>query len=274
MRKESKQKRRTNPLLLVILLVLLGFLSWILFSTPTLQSHLGRGWKTLTRESRRILGVEKAEIPPEEKRIREEVILKKMEEANAQQDWRSFAPEYPRPKKLQPLEEKERLKVLRESPEFKELDKELKEYLKKSEDLFHPEPPIPSTKDAIEFTHLKDKGTEKVIERLLSSKERISLEKSLEENLLLGIRGPLATRKILERPNPPQVRVKVEAEIELALYVLPNGIVDRAIPSVKGDTELERIAIQYLKQWRFAPLPRDQPQVEQWGTIPIKFKLQ
>ena len=274
MRKESKEKRRTNPLLLAILLVLLGFLSWILFSTPTLQSHLGRGWKTLTRESRRILGVEKAEIPPEEKRIREEVILKKMEEANAQQDWRSFAPEYPRPKKLQPLEEKERLKVLRESPEFKELDKELKEYLKKSEDLFHPEPPIPSTKDAIDFTHLKDKGTEKVIERLLSSKERISLEKPLEENLLLGIRGPLATRKILERPNPPQVKVKVEAEIELALYVLPNGIVDRAIPSVKGDTELERIAIQYLKQWRFVPLPRDQPQVEQWGTIPIKFKLQ
>ena len=274
MRKESKEKRRTNPLLLAILLVLLGFLSWILFSTPTLQSHLGRGWKTLTRESRRILGVEKAEIPPEEKRIREEVILKKMGEANAQQDWRSFAPEYPRPKKLQPLEEKERMKVLRESPEFKELDKELKEYLKKSEDLFHPEPPIPSTKDAIDFTHLKDKGTEKVIERLLSSKERISLEKPIEENLLLGIRGPLATRKILERPNPPQVRVKVEAEIELALYVLPNGIVDRAIPSVKGDTELERIAIQYLKQWRFVPLPRDQPQVEQWGTIPIKFKLQ
>lgn len=274
MRKESKEKRRTHPLLLAILLVLLGFLSWILFSTSTLQSHLGRGWKTLTRESRRILGVEKAEIPPEEKRIREEVILKKMEEANAQQDWRSFAPEYPRPKKLQPLDEKERLKVLRESPEFKELDKELKEYLKKSEDLFHPEPPIPSTKDEIDFTHLKDKGTEKVIERLLSSKERISLEKPLEENLLLGIRGPLAIRKILERPNPPQVRVKVEAEIELTLYVLPNGIVDRAIPSVKGETELERIAIQYLKQWRFVPLPRDQPQVEQWGTIPIKFKLQ
>jgi len=56
--------------------------------------------------------------------------------------------------------------------------------------------------------------------------------------------------------------------------VLPSGIVDRAIPSVKGDAELERLAIQYLKQWRFAPLPKDQPQVEEWGMIPIKFKLQ
>jgi TonB family protein len=68
--------------------------------------------------------------------------------------------------------------------------------------------------------------------------------------------------------------VKVEAEIELTLWVLPSGAVDRVVPSVKGDTELERIAIQYLKQWRFAPLPKDQPQVEQWGTIPIKFRLQ
>ena len=88
------------------------------------------------------------------------------------------------------------------------------------------------------------------------------------------MKGSLSTRKILERPNLPQVKVKVEAEIELTLYVLPNGIVDRVIPSVKGDAELERVAIKYLKQWRFVPLPKDQPQVEQWGTIPIKFKLQ
>jgi TonB family protein len=66
----------------------------------------------------------------------------------------------------------------------------------------------------------------------------------------------------------------VEAEIELTIWVLPIGTVDRVIPSVKGDTELERIAIQYLKQWRFASLPKDQPQIEQWGTLPIKFKLQ
>jgi TonB family protein len=66
----------------------------------------------------------------------------------------------------------------------------------------------------------------------------------------------------------------MEVEIELTFWVSPNGIVDRVIPTIKGDTELERIAIQYLKQWRFAPLPKDQPQVEQWGVIPIKFRLQ
>ena len=247
----------------------------IFFFSPTIQSRIGRGWKTLTRESKRILGWEKGEIPPEEKRIREEVILKKMEEASANQDWRLLAPEYPRPKKLDPLTREERMKALKNSAEFNEMDKELKEYLKKKDDLlFNLEPPLPSLKDTTDFTQLKDKGAEKVVEKLLSQKERAFQEKPLEENLLLGIKGPLATRKILERPQPPQVKVKVEAEIEMTLYVLPSGIVDRVIPLVKGDAELERIAIQYLKEWRFVPLLKDQPQVEQWGTIPIKFKLQ
>jgi TonB family protein len=275
MKKSLKRAHRLTPLRIAFILVLLGILALIFFFSPTIPSRIGKGWKTLTRESKRILGWENGEIPPEEKRIREEVILKKMEEASAHQDWRPFAPEYPRPKKLDPLTGEERMKALRNSAEFKEMDKELKEYLKKKEDLlFNPELPIPSLKDATDFTHLKDRGAEKVVEKLLSSKEKAFQEKPLEENLLLGIKGPLAARKILERPRPPQVKVKVEAEIEMMLYVLPNGIVDRVIPSVKGDAELERIAIQYLKEWRFVPLPKDQPQVEQWGTIPIKFKLQ
>jgi TonB family protein len=275
MKKSLKRAHQLTPLRIAFILVFLGILALIFFFSPTIPSRIGKGWKTLTRESKRILGWENGEIPPEEKRIREEVILKKMEEASAHQDWRPFAPEYPRPKKLDPLTGEERMKALRNSAEFKEMDKELKEYLKKKEDLlFNPEPPIPSLKDATDFTHLKDRGAEKVVEKLLSSKEKAFKEKPLEENLLLGIKGPLAARKILERPRPPQVKVKVEAEIEMMLYVLPNGIVDRVIPSVKGDAELERIAIQYLKEWRFVPLPKDQPRVEQWGTIPIKFKLQ
>ena len=275
MKKSSPRDHRLTPLRIALIFVFLGVLALIFFFSPTIQYRIGRGWKTLTRESKRILGWEKGEIPPEEKRIREEVILKKMEEASANQDWRLLAPEYPRPKKLDPLTREERMKALKNSAEFNEMDKELKEYLKKKDDLlFSLEPPLPSLKDTTDFTQLKDKGAEKVVEKLLSQKERAFQEKPLEENLLLGIKGPLATRKILERPQPPQVKVKVEAEIEMTLYVLPSGIVDRVIPLVKGDAELERIAIQYLKEWRFVPLLKDQPQVEQWGTIPIKFKLQ
>jgi len=87
------------------------------------------------------------------------------------------------------------------------------------------------------------------------------------------MKGALVSRKILEKPPPPQAKLKVEVEIELMLWVLPNGTVDRVVPSVKGDAELERIAIQYLKQWRFSPLLKDQPQAIQSGTIPVRFKL-
>ena len=271
MRKSLKGKKSHRTILLITAaLILVGFSALAIFFSPAPKFW----WKTLTRESKRIWGWGNGEPPPEEKRIREEVILKKMEEASASQDWRAFTPEYPRPKKVESLPEKERMKAVQDSPEFKEMEKELKEYLKKNEELFDLEPPIPSIKEASDFTHLKDKGTEKVIEKLMAAKEKPPQEKPLEENFSLGIKGPIAFRKILERPQPPHVKVKVEAEIELTLWVLPNGMVDRVIPSVKGDAELERIAVQYLKQWRFVPLPREQPQVEQWGTIPIKFRLQ
>ena len=274
MKRELKRGRLFTILIGILSLVFVGFLCWIFFFTPSIQNRLEQGWRTLTRESKRILGWKRMEIPPEEKRIREEVILKKMEEASAEQDWRTLAPEYPRPPQLDSLPENERAKALSDSPGFKEMEKEVIEQLRKKEGLLNREPPLPSMKDPIDLTRLKDKAAEKVAEKLLSIKEKISQEKSLDENILLGIKGSLATRKILERPHPPTVKVKVESEVELALYVLPNGMVDRVIPTVKGDAELERVAIQYLKQWRFAPLPKDQPQVEQWGTIPIKFRLQ
>jgi TonB family protein len=273
--KKPKRSRRLTPFLLAVLIVLLGFLCWVYFFTPTLQPQIDWGWRTLTRESRRLLRWEKEEISPEEKQIREEVILKKMEEANASQDWRSFAPEYPRPQTIDPTaSDEEKMKALKNSPEFKEMEKALIEYLKEKEGLFSIDPPTPSLREATNLPRRKDKGTERVIESLLSKKERPPQAKPLEENLQLGMKGPLATRRIVERPPLPQVSVRVETEIELTFWVLPNGIVDRAIPSMKGDTELEQIAIQYLKQWRFAPLPKDGPQEEEWGVIPIKFKFQ
>ena len=270
------KKNRKRLLLFIggVFFTLVVCLACIFIFVPPLHIRLMDGWNALTHESKRILGWEGVEISPEEKRIREDVILKKMEEASAREDWRTLAREYPRTKKLESPNAEEKMKVLKSSSEFKEVDQELKEYLKKREALFYPEAPTPSLKDAADLASLKDKGADRVIERLLKSKEGNDQEKPLEENLRLGIKGSLVKRKILERPDLPQVKVKVEAEIELTLWVLPTGTVDRVVPSVKGDTELERIAIQYLKQWRFAPLAEDQPQVEQSGTIPIKFKLQ
>jgi TonB family protein len=270
MRRDGWRGRRLPLFLIAVALAAAGIFVSILVFKPLIQPWL----KTLTAESKRVLGLERKAVFPEEKRIREEVILKKMEEAGLQFDWRAIAPEYPKPRNLKGVPEKEKMKILKETPEFKEMDREVKEYARKKEDLFKADPPLPSAREGADFTQLSDKGTEKVIQKLLGSKEKISPERAVEENLRLGIKGPVASRRILERPSVPPLKVRIETEIELTFWVLPDGMVDRAIPSVKGDAELERMAIQYLKQWRFAPLSRDQPQVEQWGTLPIKFKIQ
>jgi TonB family protein len=252
------------------LLITVGILISDRVFMPLLQPWL----RALTTESRRLLGLEKKVVFPEEKRIREEVILKKMEEASLEFDWRAIAPEYPKPRNLGNVPEKEKMNILKETPEFKEMDREVKEYARKKEDSFKVDPPQPSAWETADFTHLKDKGTEKVIQALLGPKEKVQPERPSEENSRLGIKGPVSYRKVLERPSLPQVKVMVETEIELTFWVLPDGRVDRAIPSIKGDAELERMAIRYLKQWRFIALAKDQPQVEEWGTIPIKFKIQ
>jgi hypothetical protein len=258
-----------------ILFIIVWIAVLIIFEEPITKSILSYHWNRKIKEIRRILRLEKPEIPPEEKRIREELILKKMEEINENQDLRSFIPEYPRPPKIEATTEEERLNLLRNSKEFQEMKDEFNQYLNKQEEiLFEKEPPTPSSKDIIDLTNIRDRAAERIMDKLLTSKEKVHQDLPLEENINLGIKGPLASRKILYKPSLPKVNIKTEVEIEMMLFVTPSGIVDRVIPSIRGDSELERVAIQYLKQWRFAPLGKDQPQVEQWGTIPLKFKLQ
>jgi len=93
MEKGSVEGKGRRYLLVALFLVLIGIFSWIFIFSLDFQTQLRQGWRALTQESKRILGWEKGEIPAEEKRIREEVILKKMEEASIHQDWRSLAPE-------------------------------------------------------------------------------------------------------------------------------------------------------------------------------------
>jgi TonB family protein len=90
-------------------------------------------------------------------------------------------------------------------------------------------------------------------------------------NIQLGIRGPVSERRVVFQPPLPEVRLTAETEIELKFWVLPDGTVGRVIPLRKGDTQLEAIAISYLKQWRFEPLTTPGTPEEQWGTIPFKF---
>ena len=88
-----------------------------------------------------------------------------------------------------------------------------------------------------------------------------------------GIQGPVARREPLYRPTLPKVQVQAESDITLKFWVRPDGVVSRVLPERKGDAALEVAAIRYLEGWRFTPLPPHESQVEQWGTITIRFLL-
>jgi hypothetical protein len=87
------------------------------------------------------------------------------------------------------------------------------------------------------------------------------------------IKGPAAERQVIFQPPPPSVTVESESEIELRFWILPNGAVGRVVPVQKSDPRLEALVINYLRHWRFTPLPFDTLQDEQWGIIPFKFRI-
>ncbi len=72
-------KGRRRRLFIGALVISIGVFSLILILSPYLLSGLKEKWRALTQESKRILGWNGDETSQEEKRIREEFILKKME---------------------------------------------------------------------------------------------------------------------------------------------------------------------------------------------------
>ncbi len=89
------------------------------------------------------------------------------------------------------------------------------------------------------------------------------------------IEGPIRGRAVVHRPRPPQItNVHIDVELKLKFWVLPDGTIGEVIPIKRGNTELEQIAIAYLKKWKFEALPDGADQRQIWGTIPIKFSVQ
>lgn len=100
--------------------------------------------------------------------------------------------------------------------------------------------------------------------------EETAQAKALEVNP--QIEGPVRGRAIVYKPTPPELAdIENEVELRLKFWVLPDGTIGEVIPLKRGDAQLERIAIAYLKKWQFEPLTPDVPQQKIWGTIPIVF---
>lgn len=127
---------------------------------------------------------------------------------------------------------------------------------------------------------MKDK--ESVQEALLKQSARAETTAPKEQDLAAKtldlstqIEGPVRGRRVVYQPSPPKVdNIENEVELRFKFWVLPDGTIGEVVPLKRGDSRLERIAIDYLKRWQFQPLASGVPQQQAWGTIPIKFTLQ
>ncbi len=64
------------------------------------------------------------------------------------------------------------------------------------------------------------------------------------------------------------------AVIRLRFEVFPNGTVGEILPLRKGNTILENIAINSLKEWQFNSFEQEAPQVMQEGVITFIYRLE
>jgi TonB family protein len=87
----------------------------------------------------------------------------------------------------------------------------------------------------------------------------------------LPIEGPVAKRKMAYRPPLPEPVASMGGLIKLKFWVLPDGSIGRIVPLVRSDPALEKAAIEFLEKWRFEPVAKGSP--EQWGILPIRFKI-
>jgi TonB family protein len=98
---------------------------------------------------------------------------------------------------------------------------------------------------------------------------------SLSRDTLIS--GEVKNREILHREKPAMPRwleeKGVEAEVIISFVVNPDGEVgDRLfVEKTSGYAELDKLAIEALKKYVFAPLPLNVKQAEQKGSIIIRF---
>ncbi|MBI4778293.1 TonB family protein [Candidatus Desantisbacteria bacterium] len=135
-----------------------------------------------------------------------------------------------------------------------------------------PAAPKPIVKPEIEEIAEEPKEVQPIEDKLKTLKK--------EGASTVSIIGPLSKRPKIRSPRPeyPDWAEKKGIESQVVIYftVTPDGMVnsDAFVEQTSGYAQLDQLALQALKGWRFAPLPMDAEQKDQWGRVTFRFVLQ
>jgi hypothetical protein len=205
-------------------------------------------------------------------KIREEVILKRLSEMALQEE-----PQPPLPRvslfPTEKLEEQAQMMILKNSRLYHDLQGIIQGE-DRQQAFFNI--PRPQTGDAQggEIPVPEDTLAKEFIASLRATlQEEEGTQKNIPEDTALDIKGPAASRKIDYIPPPLQSKSPLDGNTLLKFWVFPDGTVGKVVPLITEDSRIYTVAINHVKKYRFEPLPKNSPQVEIWGVIPVKSVL-
>jgi TonB family protein len=210
----------------------------------------------------------------DDRKRREDFLMSKLRELSLGESIDVPSPSFLVPQGKEETTPEEKVRLLRSSPFFNELDRLFRESSRplgnyRGRLLSAGVGEVGNPKGRI----LEDEGTQRIIAQLMAPAQSKRPRVRGVKKDTIGIKGPAGKRKVLYKPGVPDVKIDREGEVELKFWVLPDGSVGSVVPLLRGDAELERIAINYMKQWRFDALDEGEKTIEQWGTITVKFRL-
>lgn len=204
-------------------------------------------------------------------KIRDEMVLTKLAQMGLRED---LKPPLPKVSLFPPgkLEEQEKKMILEDSRFNRELGEIV--YGKEREKEISDVPDVKASEVKGGTIPLpEDTEAQRIIASLREAAKEEGQGKNTIEAVALEIRGPAAGRKINYLPPPLEAKLSVGGDCPIKFWIFPDGRVGNVMPLVQGDTQAVAVAIDRVKKFRFAPLPKDVPQVEQWGVIPAKTVL-
>ena len=80
-------------------------------------------------------------------------------------------------------------------------------------------------------------------------------------------------RTIVYKPRQPEIRKELQGGfVKLSFSVRPDGSVFQVRIIENRTGALKQVAIEYISKFMFAPLPKNQTQVNQSGEIHVNFE--
>jgi hypothetical protein len=204
-------------------------------------------------------------------KIRDEVVLPKLAEMGLSE---KIKPPLPRVSLFPPGElDDQQKKVIVENSRFsRELGEIVFGKAREKEILAAPEVKTSDAKGGT-IPLPEDTEAQRIIASLREAAKEEGQRKNTIEAVALDIKGPAASRRITYLPPLLESKLFVEGKCLIKFWIFPDGTVGKAIPLAQGDKQAVVAAIDRVKRFRFSPLPKGVPQVEQWGVIPAKSVL-